>query len=68
MSRIFGILFAVLPGALMLGVIVLWKPPYDAQIHLTRDWSRFSPADRASCLRLTGSGGKHQTCSRASKL
>jgi hypothetical protein len=52
MSRIFGILFAVLPGALMLGVIVLWKPPYDAQIHLTRDWSQNLNPDQKQRMRL----------------
>ena len=46
-------LLCIAPGALMLSAAD--EPP---QIQ-AMDWTRFSPADRASCLSMTGAGGTY---------
>ena len=66
MNRTFAItsiaFLCIAPGALMLSAAVLWPAPADRetpQVRYAEDWARFPPADRASCLRLTGSTGTY---------
>jgi hypothetical protein len=68
MNRIFAItitafasLCIIAPGVLMLLAIGFSKVPTNQtpNIQLARDWTRSPPADRAHCLRLTGSTGAY---------
>jgi hypothetical protein len=68
MKRMFAIaVFAffflcIAPGALMLSLAIFAKAPAGdgpPQVQLARDWTRFPPADRANCLRSTGSTGAY---------
>jgi hypothetical protein len=65
MNRTFAItsiaFLCIAPVALMLSGAVFWPAPADheaRQVQLAEDWTRFPPADRASCLR-TGSTGTY---------
>jgi hypothetical protein len=67
-NRIFmitNVVFALLciaPGALMIFVAVFALPPAGRErppLQVARDWTSFPPADRASCLSATGSGGAY---------
>ena len=65
MHRIFGIVLASLciaPGALILFFAALSKAPTGherPQVQLAKDWTLFPPADRANCLKSTGSTGAY---------
>lgn len=68
MNRMFAIaviafsFLCIAPGALILSAAVLSKAPASevpAQARSAMDWTRYPPADRASCLRSTGSTGAY---------
>jgi hypothetical protein len=68
MNRMFAIVVIALsflciaPGALILSATALSKAPagdVSAQAQFAMDWTRYPPADRASCLRSTGSTGAY---------
>ena len=68
MNRIFAItniafsFLCIAPGALILFAALYSKAPAGQErphVQLARDWSRFPPADRANCLRSTGSSGTY---------
>jgi hypothetical protein len=65
MNRIFAgafLFLCIAAGALILFVAVFSTAPAGRetpQTQVAKDWTRFPPADRASCLRLMGSSGTY---------
>ncbi len=66
MKRIFAMALSttlcLAPGVLILVYAAVSKTPAGherVRLELARDWSRFPPADRASCLSASGRGGTY---------